>query len=215
MLKIKNKELKLENLWLDFGCGWNPEQNFFGLDIKNLPSVTIQADFDGIKELPDGCCEVIRSQHFIEHHDVDDVKFLLLQWNRLLNDNGKLLIFFPDMALIEPNFNKDRALDFAFGQWTDEFDIHKSWWTFKSLSRYVEKAGFKDVKPIEFKSKHHQVVGQDKYTIAGQIRNWTSGIEAKKIVSSCSVGPTLKESKVCSPGLIDLAKKNLDECEGG
>jgi len=190
MLKIKDPELKLKNLKLDWGCGWNRESGFLGVDIKDLKCVDIVCDMEGILDLPDESCQIIRSQHFIEHLDIIEVIFIFEEWLRLLKVGGKLHIYFPDMALIQRYVNEARALDFAFGQQVDSWDIHKSFWTLNTMEHYLSlcvENGFhySKIKEIPFVSVHHHVIPTEKYfldndTLQGKVFNWTSGIEAIK-----------------------------------
>ena len=92
----KNKIVK--NLKLDFGCGPNKNECYFGIDCVKHPGVDLVWNLEKIPyPLPDSCCEHAIASHIVEHIEPHGGVFLnvMNEWWRLMKLGGILEITTP------------------------------------------------------------------------------------------------------------------------
>jgi SAM-dependent methyltransferase len=60
---------ELKKAHFDIACGGNKQKGFIGLDKRDLPGVDIVIDLEDFpwRPIPDECCAVAVSSHFMEH----------------------------------------------------------------------------------------------------------------------------------------------------
>jgi len=81
---------------LDLGCGENKQENFIGMDIRQLPGVDIVHDIEKFPwPLPDSCCHLIMCSHLIEHIKPWLTIYFMNECWRIMKENGELLISTP------------------------------------------------------------------------------------------------------------------------
>ncbi|MCK9578576.1 glycosyltransferase [bacterium] len=177
-LFINKNNIKLENLKVDWGCGFRKEKGYVGIDIQDYDNVDIVCDVMDVdkQKLPKGSCIEIRSLHFIEHHTYKNVIKILKEWKELLANEGVVRIFFPDMSMLSRKTNDARMLDFSLGQWQNQYDVHKSWWTQDLMVKFLEEVGFKNVKAIPYTGPLHTVTNM----VNRKEICCTSGVEGEK-----------------------------------
>lgn len=81
---------------LDVGCGSNKQNDFIGLDIRDLPNVDIVHDCESVPyPLPDKSCQTILASHLMEHLKPWLVVSIMNEWWRLLKVGGQLWLSMP------------------------------------------------------------------------------------------------------------------------
>lgn len=148
---------------LEFGCGSKVSSGFDGVDIRPLPCVKYVCDaWDITKHVKKNSVKEVRSRHFLEHLTYYHSNLTIKAWYDILIPKGKLRICVPDMLFhIEQWLNPLRddkppdmkltRLDWAKrGFWGEQreiedgeiWDVHKSGYDMKLLSRMLKKHGF-------------------------------------------------------------------------
>jgi ubiquinone/menaquinone biosynthesis C-methylase UbiE len=96
---MQNNELN--NIKLHIGCGNNRLEEFINIDI--IESEAVDKIMDARKiDFPDKSVSTIYTSHVIEHFPHGEVPLVLEEWNRVLKDDGRLIV-------VAPNF--DRYVD--------------------------------------------------------------------------------------------------------
>lgn len=173
--------------FLNIGCGGNVIRDSGWLNLDIEPSRNVYF-FDAKKRipLPDACCEGIFSEHMIEHIERHEAEHFLRECWRVLLPGGKIRIVTPNLHIL-PDVLEQRAaarcyLEFAkeaFSCETADDAInmlfyghgHKYLYSFQSLSKSMEKAGFKNFRPCEVgdsssvyfldRERHGETVGHE------------------------------------------------------
>lgn len=118
-------------------------------DVKQLGGIDFVCDlFDIGKHVQDGSCEEIHFTHALEHFPQKDTQRVLGLIYKLLSTNGRVYIEVPNFSwhaslLLE---GKQReAVYYAYGGQLDEWDFHKTGFTYQILKEELEKAGFREI----------------------------------------------------------------------
>ena len=157
--------------YLHVGCGTVLLNDFLNLDyyspkllikklFKMVPSSKVFRGHDLRRPLPfgDNSFEGAFSEHTLEHIDPFNAANLLKEIHRVLKPDSYFRIVVPDL---------DRYLDFCNGKMPDkQFEKfaggaesiwsltqnwgHQSVWNSLTLGKYLEEAGFRDVKKVSF-----------------------------------------------------------------
>ena len=177
------------SLKLNLGCGGDLKEGYLNIDTKapeNLPKEYNfrQGDAGNLFFIPDKCVDEIYAKYLIEHIHILDLKEYLFEWRRVLKEDGKLIVIFPDFDKIIKEYKKCKDLLFL-----DDFmnfvgltyhllnatqrpdlvkaDQHRAIITKKLLEIYLRSEGFEIIKIEDYGSV--------------QEKKFLTLIEAKKI----------------------------------
>ena len=78
---------------LNIGCGSQRLEGFWGLDKRVAAGTDIVCDLTNSFPLADGSVDHIYSKSFLEH--VDDLEFVLSEFNRVLKPDSSLYVYVP------------------------------------------------------------------------------------------------------------------------
>ena len=149
-------------LKLNVGAGNKRPDGYYNIDAFQHPKATpldLVADIRSIP-LPDGCAEEVMAIHVVEHIYPHDLHATLVEWHRLLQPGGLLVLEMPDIVKCARNLLKDMdeslSLRGIFGENPDgrHEDCHKWSWTFRTLAPRVANAGFASI--CELQTLHHK-----------------------------------------------------------
>tara|TARA_S200000501_G_scaffold281055_1_gene265049 strand:- start:185 stop:772 length:588 start_codon:yes stop_codon:yes gene_type:complete len=102
---------------LDLGCGTNKVENAIGMDNVLLPTVDIVHDLlDFPYPIEEHSIDIIYLRHVIEHFNNNNVNLIMNECQRIIKENGNLIITVPHV--------------FSISAFTDV--THKSFYTFGS-----------------------------------------------------------------------------------
>lgn len=131
----------MNNLYVQYGCGWDAPENWFNFDasptlrIERIPVVgrRISARLKGNPEpfpsnvqygdivkglpLPDGSCAAVYCSHVLEHLSLTDCRKALANTKRLLRPGGTFRFVLPDLLFYIKRYEQADGPDAAL-KWT-------------------------------------------------------------------------------------------------
>lgn len=129
---------------LDLGCGRRPAPGYVGVDLHE--DAEIQGSLLNVP-LPEGSATDIYSSHSLEHVRKAEVIPALIEWLRLLQPGGRLILRVPDLKWCVENWlatgcRNGWELDTIFGSQEHEGNVHKTGFTPLMLHFYLTRSGF-------------------------------------------------------------------------
>jgi predicted SAM-dependent methyltransferase len=126
------------------------------LNIQPGENVDYVGDIADLSQFPDGMFHVIYASHVLEHVPQGKILSTLKEINRILGENGKLLIAVPDLEIlctlfIQPELDKhDRlhVMSMIYGGQIDPFDYHFIGFTYEFLLDFLHIANFKSIQRV-------------------------------------------------------------------
>ncbi len=196
--KFLNKKPKLKSgkNYLNLGCVDNYIEGYVNADFfrgfkfwkRNNKQLEWQLDLRFPLNCEDEVFDGIFCEHVLEHLYPDDVKKLLRELYRILKKGGFIRITVPDLEKYVKFYIKDydgydadafkkRFENGCTAIWNLTQNYHHlSVWDFEQLKRYLEDAGFKDVKKLDF-----GITQDENLNLDLKDRAWeTLYVEAKK-----------------------------------
>lgn len=151
LLKLRTKA----NKGLHIGAGSTKIPGLINCDLFN-PDADLKADASNLDMFDDGSVDLIESHHMIEHLSFADTDSALIEWHRVLRNNGLLILTFPDItaisvewikySLVYPLFPRPKHLDYIVkmlvGSQEHEGMFHKNAFDIRRMSRMLLTHGF-------------------------------------------------------------------------
>lgn len=125
------------------------------VDCRKLPNVDVVADVRCMK-FEDGSIEGIMNRNLIEHFGRNEIRPLLKEWARVLEEGGFLQIETVDMGRLMDKWREipeENMLDGILGAQTYDENFHKMVFTRGILERYLEEAGFEIREVDQFEAR--------------------------------------------------------------
>ena len=130
---------------LHLGCGKLKLENFINIDI-NSQTADLKINFTELSIFNNNIIEEIYISHALEHFKRKKIINILLEWNRLLKNDGILRLAVPDFEKVVNMYmkNKDMSelIGFLSGGQRDEYDIHYVNFDFNTLGELLKICGF-------------------------------------------------------------------------
>jgi len=140
---------------LHLGAGSSKIPGLINCDLFN-PDADIKADATNLIMFEDDSIDLIESHHMIEHLSFTDLDNALIEWHRVLRDDGLLVITFPDItyvsmqwfmySIIYPVFPRPEKLDYIAKMFvgSQEHDgmFHKNAFDLRRMRRILSRHGF-------------------------------------------------------------------------
>ena len=155
------------NMRLHLGCGARIKPGWINIDLRDCADLSL--DLRRPLPFPDDSCELIYSEHFLEHLDYPDTTFsFLAECRRILKTGGEFNVGVPETQwpLLEYAGTSskeyfDTAKKFWHPPWCEtplehinyhfrQDGEHKFAYDFTTLEHCLLKAGFTDVQRREF-----------------------------------------------------------------
>lgn len=96
--------------------------------------------------IPSGTVDEIHCRYAMEHLSRAQVMPTLREWQRLLKDDGIIIVIVPDLIWCCENFIRSNdtggSMTNIFGGQSGPGDYHKMGWTEKIMADYCSQAGF-------------------------------------------------------------------------
>jgi predicted SAM-dependent methyltransferase len=124
------------------------------LNIQNLPTTNYIGNAENLYQFEDNTFETIYASHILEHFDYHNILSVLLEWNRVLINHGKLYLSIPDFKTISELINKKYAnnlkaqidlMRMVFGGHIDKNDYHMFLYTRPMIKEILLNAGFDQI----------------------------------------------------------------------
>ena len=121
---------------LDLGCGENKVPNSIGLDNVQLPGVDVEHDLlDFPYPFDNESIDKIYLRHVIEHFAIENINFIMNECNRILKNDGLLVITVPHVFSISAFTDPTHISFFTFGS--------GKFWDENSSKAYYKEFQFK------------------------------------------------------------------------
>jgi SAM-dependent methyltransferase len=125
---------------LELGSGGQPRQGFYGLDVRALPGVDIQANLNKpLDFLPDNSVANIFSQHCLEH--VSEFETLMSELHRVVRPEGSIEIVVPHFS--NPFYYSDPTHVRFFGLFSFHYFVRPERQKGRRVPFYYEAMEFK------------------------------------------------------------------------
>lgn len=115
--------------------------------------------------LGDGSVELIYASHVLEHFGRHEVSGVLREWKRVLKIGGVLRLSVPDFGAVAEFYGKEGLgngssglIGLVCGGQRDPLDYHKIIFDRPFLTSILLKAGFKEVRPWDWRKTEHSHV---------------------------------------------------------
>ncbi len=149
-----NKE-KSPPLKLHLGCGQRYLKGYVNIDHRKTTATDIVCD---IKKLPfaDNSASLIEIYHVVEHLPRNNVSKAFQEWYRVLNEDGKIIIEFPDFdeAVKEYLAGNEKRIDNIFGLQRFPGDAHLFGYNFERVKKMLVNIGFQEITSAEPQDYH-------------------------------------------------------------
>ena len=131
---------------LHLGCGWKHFEGYINIDLWINDSTDIICDISQLP-WPNNSVETIENYHVIEHISHTKVKDALLEWHRVLEPGGRLIIECPnfDEAVKEYLSGDEARLINIFGRQRSYGDAHLYGYNPQRLERILVEVGFCEI----------------------------------------------------------------------
>lgn len=127
---------------LNIGSGDTQIDGFLPVDLKfGQPAFPLP--------FADNSIEEIRCSHMLEHLSFKDALDCLSDWFRKLKRGGRVRLAVPDVDRVVNSRDSEKWQFWLMGGQMNDRDFHRSCWTRKLLQRFMESAGFVNVRPWE------------------------------------------------------------------
>ena len=121
---------------LDLGCGENKVPNSIGLDNAQLPGVDVEHDLLNFPyPFENESIDKIYLRHVIEHFAFENINFIMNECNRILKNDGLLVITVPHVFSISAFIDPTHRSFFTFGS--------GKFWDENSSKAYYKEFQFK------------------------------------------------------------------------
>lgn len=137
---------------LHLGCGKLYLPDFINVDItSNVADVNM--DIKSFPQFKDSVVDEIYISHCLEHFERNEVLGVLLEYKRLLKVGGILRIAVPDLEnvakLILTDEGSHLVTGLLYGGQKDQYDFHKTGYTFQTLSNILQCLGFENIQKYD------------------------------------------------------------------
>ena len=153
--RLKLRRYPRSGLKLHLGSGTVRLDGWVNIDLET-PQADLHFDLTRGLPLPDGCARLVYHEHVMEHITLEQGRFGLRDWHRLLQPGGILRIATPDLAYVVERYQgdwKDQAWlklpEYQFIQTKAEMiNVSMRWWGHQflydgeQLEREMRAAGF-------------------------------------------------------------------------
>lgn len=125
---------------LNVACGFKKYQDFINIDSDPRVNPDIVRNIERGLPFSDNTCELILSEHTLEHVSPDLIHFVMFEFWRVLNNKGKLKVVVP------------------IGKGLSNSPEHKSFWDYKSWIFFTD---WNLREPYKFKLVEQMIIGED------------------------------------------------------
>ena len=166
--QLKNK---INHAKIYVGCGDHFKDDYIGCDIRQTKAAAVVCNAWDISHHFENAKEIY-SRHMLEHLTFGEMRLCLSDWHKTLIRRGQINIIVPNIDFhikrwLQAEWNDEamnertsaaRWSSASFWGWQTEcdpasddynntyWDVHKSGYNFKSLTYFLKKAGFRNIR---------------------------------------------------------------------
>ncbi len=147
MTEVKNHA----GIILHLGCGGNYRPGYINIDLFDL-TVADMGVHVAFLPFEANSIRMIKAYHLLEHFDWVEVKYLLNEWFRVLENGGGVIFEVPDLesTIRQLATQKDIQSQTSTLQWiygVNESGMrHKTGFTYQILYNFLSSVGFVEIK---------------------------------------------------------------------
>lgn len=154
---------------LNLGCGKRKMKGYLGVDLNPDVKPDIVDHMILLKTIKPNSVDEIKSQSSFEHITYADAIKALKRWHEVLKPGGILSIEFPDFVksfkMTQSKNPVERKYGWfgVYGDAKNLFLMHKHGWTLKTITKELQKVGFKKIWTADLERKNKcQLFGFDR-----------------------------------------------------
>lgn len=143
---------------LHLGCGKRYMPGYEHVDLNDFDHIDYKHSVAILPKYKDNSIELIYFSHGIEYFDCEEIKNVLAEYKRILKPGGILRLAVPNfwqlMELYLETADIRNITGPIYGRWplkNGSFFYHKIGYDMASLHRVLENAGFKDIRPWDWR----------------------------------------------------------------
>jgi predicted SAM-dependent methyltransferase len=144
---------------LHIGCGDRFIPGFVHVDIRRLPHVDVVTPLEQLGMFDDDSVTLVYASHVLEHFSRTAIPAVLAEWRRVLRPGGVLRLAVPDFEALISVYRKTGELDSVLGPLVGRqdhpYNFHYMVFDRKKLSAMLCDAGFRDVRPWDWRTTEH------------------------------------------------------------
>ncbi len=145
---------------LHLGCGNVNLEGFLHIDLGPYSHVDYRSSVDDLNMFQDNTVSLIYAAHVLEHFSRRDIDQVLAEWFRVLKKGGILRLAVPDFKAcvdqyLENGEDLGEILGLLIGGHKDEYDRHGMIFDERSLSDYLQAAGFSEWDRYDWQKLNH------------------------------------------------------------
>lgn len=144
---------------LHLGCFHKKIHGYINVDIRDDVNPELVLDIFDLQGIPANSIHTIYSSHTLEHLSREKAQVALNRWYEVLKPGGVARISVPDIEACCEHYMCHKDLDMLkcmfYGSQKHPYDFHYMGWDFKTLSRDLAIAGFRDIKRYEWRETEH------------------------------------------------------------
>lgn len=145
---------------LHLGCGKVNIPGFVHVDVISMEHIDYVCSADDLHMIRDNSVELIYASHILEHFKRHQVKRVLYEWHRVLEEGGTLRISVPDFEKIvqvyQKNKNIEELIGLLMGGQTYDYNFHHISFDYVYLKQLLEDIGFKNIERYDWKQTIHK-----------------------------------------------------------
>lgn len=144
---------------LHLGCGQKYLEGWQNIDKLQRHSMIIEDDVSVLNSVQNESADLIYACHVLEHFGRHEVENVLIRWHSKLKKGGLIRIAVPDFEATCKRYLEKKEIKevtgFMCGGQRNEYDYHKMIFDFESLSTFLQKAGFEQIKRYDWRETEH------------------------------------------------------------
>lgn len=132
------------------------QEGIINVDIRDLPTVDVVADFTKTLPFEDNECDGVMSRNCIEHFGRHEYSDIFKEWVRVLKPGGFMRVETVDMGLLMDkwrNIPEENWLDGVLGAQTYPENFHKMSFTREILERLFQEHGVEVTEVQQFDAR--------------------------------------------------------------
>ena len=158
----------MTNIKAHLGCWHRFIPGFVHVDICDMPHIDHKSSINKLPFFFENSVSLIYCSHALEYFDRDEVREMLLEWNRVLKPGGRVRLSVPDFEALIKIYQSSGDIKLVLGPLYGKMDIstedglrtlyHKTVYDEKSLSELLTECGYVSPERWDWRLTEHAAV---------------------------------------------------------